>query len=144
MSSMGKATLHLWIVDFKFLHAFIICNRLHFCHWPTETVFCILLLGLRYLFIQREDSFLTYTRNRQDLRNIAIVKSTLKIPLDTVVPYQLESRNIFSQQATSQEGTLPKCPCTCQYLQHQRKINSIWIWLLIIPISISPSTKDNA
>ena len=28
MSSMGKATLHLWIVDFYILHTFVIYNRL--------------------------------------------------------------------------------------------------------------------
>ena len=33
----------------------------------------------RHLFLQREGSFLTCTRNREDLNNIAVVKSTLKI-----------------------------------------------------------------
>ena len=52
MSLMGKATLHLWIEDFKFSHTFVICDRLPetdflFGHQPTEMVFLILLLELR-------------------------------------------------------------------------------------------------
>ena len=34
----------------------------------------------RHFFIQREGSFLTYTRNREEHHNIVVVKSTLKIP----------------------------------------------------------------
>ena len=103
MSFMGKANLHLWIADFKFSHGFIICNRL------PETDF---LFGTdlqkwyslpyywdsdRQLFIQREGSFLPYTRNREGLHNIAVVKSTLNIPLDTMVPYQLGSRDMIKR-----------------------------------------------
>ena len=85
MSSMGKATLHLLIANFKFSNTFIICNTL------PETNF---LFGTnlykryslsycwdsdRHLLIQGEGSFLTYTKNREELHNIAVVISTLKI-----------------------------------------------------------------
>ena len=48
MSSMAKATHHLQIADFKFLHTFVICDKLpnadfHFWHRPTKTIFFILL-----------------------------------------------------------------------------------------------------
>ena len=40
-----------------------------------------LIVGIdRPLFIQREGSFLSYTRNKEKHHNIAVVKSTLKIP----------------------------------------------------------------
>ena len=85
MSLVEKATLHLQIADFKFSHTFIICNRLPEADW----LFHINLQKWyslsycwdsdRHLFIQREGSFLTYTRNKADLHNIALVKSTLMI-----------------------------------------------------------------
>ena len=86
ISLMRKASLLPQIANFKFSHTFIICDSL------LETDF---LLGInlqkwyslsycwdldRHLFIQRDGPFLTYTRNREDLHNIAVVKSILKIP----------------------------------------------------------------
>ena len=75
MSSMGKATLHLWIEDFKFSHTFVICDKLP----EADFLFRIDIQQLyslsycwdsdRHLFIQREGSFLTYTRNKEDLHN---------------------------------------------------------------------------
>ena len=86
MSSMGKATLHLQIADFNFSHTFIISNTLP----ETDFLFGIGLQKWyslsycwdsdRHLFIQSEGSFLTYTRNREGLQNVTVVKSTLKIP----------------------------------------------------------------
>ena len=81
VSSLGKATLHIFIANFKFSHTFIICDKL---------LVTDILLGIaiqkRYclsyswdadkqLFIQREGSFLTYTRNCEQQHNIAVVKS---------------------------------------------------------------------
>ena len=76
VSLMGKATLYLWIALFKFLHTFIICNRL----LEADFLFCIDLQkqyalpfcwdSNRHFFIQREGFFLTYTRK------VALVKST--------------------------------------------------------------------
>ena len=66
MSSLGKATLHLHIANFKFSTTFIICDKL----LDTDN-FYSLSYSLdvdKQLFILRKGSFLTYTRN------IAVVK----------------------------------------------------------------------
>ena len=71
MLSVGKVMLSLCIADFKFSHTFIICNKLP----ETDFLFAINLQKRyslcycrgsdRQLFIQREGSFLTYTRNSE-------------------------------------------------------------------------------
>ena len=86
MSSLDKATLYLCIANFKFSHTFIICDKL----LDTYILFGIDIqkrYSLSYswdvdkqLFLQREISFLTYTRNCEQQHNIAVVKSPLKIP----------------------------------------------------------------
>ena len=105
--SIGKATLHLWIVDFKFSHTFKICNRLLI----TDFLFSIDLQkwhSLSYcwdsdthLFIQREGSFLAYKRNREDLCNTALVKSMLKMPPrhNRLVPIKIKGHNLEDQVA---------------------------------------------
>ena len=85
MATFGMTTLQLRITDFKFSHTFIVYHRL-----PKME----LLLGtdvqkkfsLSYAcdrekncYIQKK-VYLTYTRNCEQRVNIAIVKSTLKIP----------------------------------------------------------------
>ena len=129
MSLMGKVTLQLYIANCKFSHTFIICNRLQ----ESDFFFGIDLQKWyslsscwdsdRHLFIQREGLFLTYTSNKGDLHSIAVVKSTLKIPLGTMVPYQFGWRtwfkgtnSIFYQQWTYQEGTQPRYPYTWWHL----------------------------
>ena len=105
MSSKGKATLHLWIANFKFSQTFIIYGRLleadflssinlqkqySLSHcWESE----------RHRFIQRESSFLTYTPNKEDLHNIALVKSTLKIPPrhNIAVPIKIKGHDLQDQ-----------------------------------------------
>ena len=99
MLLMGKATLLLWIADFKFSHTFIICDRLletHFLFGISLQKWYSLSYGWdsdRDLFIQGKVSFLTYIRHREDQHNVAVVKSTLKIPLDTMVTYHLGSKD---------------------------------------------------
>ena len=102
MSLIGKSTLLLWIADFKFSHTLIFCNR------SPETDFlfdidlekqCSLSYcwdSNKYLFIQREGSFLAYTRNREDLHNVAVVISTLKIPSrnNGSVPIRIKGHNL--------------------------------------------------
>ena len=107
MSSMGKTTLHLWIASFKFLHTLIIYDRLQ----ETNILFGINLWKRyslsycwdsdRHLFIQREDSFLTYTRNREDLHNIAVTKSTLKIlpRHNGTIPIRIMGYDLWEQVA---------------------------------------------
>ena len=86
MTALGITTPQLWIADFKFLHNFIIYVRLP----NTEILFGIdgqknFTLSYawdqdRNCYIQKEDRFLTYTRNCEQKANVTIVKSTLKIP----------------------------------------------------------------
>ena len=86
VSSLGKATLHLHIANFKFSHTFVICDKLP----DTDVLFGIDIEKRYYLsyswdsdkqlFIQREGSFFTYTRKCEQQHNIAVVKSPLKIP----------------------------------------------------------------
>ena len=66
MSLLGKAALHLHITNFKISHIFIICDMLP----DTDILFAT--------DIQREGSFLTYTRNCEQQHNIAVVKSPFK------------------------------------------------------------------
>ena len=87
VASFGKATLHLCIAYFKLSHTFIICDKL-----LDINILFVIDLQKRYslsyswdldkqLFINRECSFLTYTRNCEKQHNIAVLKSTLKLPL---------------------------------------------------------------
>ena len=102
MSSLGKATLHLHIANFKFSHKFIICDKP-----PDKDILFDIDIQKRYsqsyswdvdkqLFIQRESSFLTYTRNSEQQHNIAVVKSALKIPLrhNGIIPVTIKGHNL--------------------------------------------------
>ena len=103
MSLLGKATLHLCITNFnKFSHTFIICDKLP----DTDILFGIYIqkrYSLSYswdinkqLFIQREGSFLTYTRNCEQQHNIAVVKSPFKIPPghNGIIPVTIKAHNL--------------------------------------------------
>ena len=102
MSSLGKATLHLHIVNFKFSHTFVICDKL----LDTDILFGIDIqkrYSLSYswdvdkqLFIQRQGSFLTYTRNCEQQHNIAVVKSPLNIPPrhNGIIPVTIKGHNL--------------------------------------------------
>ena len=102
MSLLGKATLHLCITNFKFSHTFIICDKL-----PDTGILFGIYMQKRYslshswdadkqLFIQREGSFLTYTRNCEQQYNIAVVKSPLKIPPrhNGTIPFTIKGHNL--------------------------------------------------
>ena len=83
MMALGITALHLRIVDFKFTHNFIICDRLP----DTEILFGIDIqktFRLSYAWdkkknchIQTDGRFLTYTRTCEQKATIGIVKSTL-------------------------------------------------------------------
>ena len=102
MTTLGITTLQLWIADFKFLHNFIICDRLP----NTEILFGIDVQRKfaqsytwdqkRNCYIQKEGGFLTYTRNCEQKANIAIVKSTLKIlpRHNGVIPMKIKGHTI--------------------------------------------------
>ena len=86
MTALGITALHLRIVDFKFTHNFIICNKLQ----HTEILFGIDIqkkFSLSYAwdkekncYGQKDGRFLTYTRNCEQEATIGIVRSTLRIP----------------------------------------------------------------
>ena len=80
MIALGIMSLQLRIVDFKFSHNFIICDRLP----EMELLFGINVQKKFSLFytwdrekkcnIQKEGKFPTYTRNCEQKANVAIVK----------------------------------------------------------------------
>ena len=86
MTALGMTALHLRIVDFKFTHNFVICDRLP----DKQLIFGIDIqkkISISYpwdkeqnCYIQRYAKFLTYTRNCEQKDTISIVKSSLKIP----------------------------------------------------------------
>ena len=86
MSAIGTTALHLRIAEFKFTHNFIICDQLS----ETELIFGIdtqRKFSISYAwdkekncYIQKEGTFLTYTKNCEQKATIGTVKLTLKIP----------------------------------------------------------------
>ena len=102
MSPLGKATLHLHIADFKSPHTLIICDKL-----PETNILFSTYLQKRYcllycwdsdkqLFIQREGSFFSYTRNFEQQHNITVVKYTLQVPPrhNSVIPLRIKGHNL--------------------------------------------------
>ena len=87
VTALGMTALHLWIVEFKFTHNFVICNRIP----DTEIIFGIDIqkkFSLPYTwdkekncYMQIEGKFLTYTPNCEQKVTIGTVKSSLQIPL---------------------------------------------------------------
>ena len=114
--------LQLRIVEFKFSHNFIICDRLP----RMELLFGIdvqkkFILSYAWdreknCYIWKEGRFLTYTRNCEQKANVAIVKPTLKIPLthNGIVPVKIKEHTIKGQMAyfisdqDSKKGKDPK------------------------------------
>ena len=99
--------LQLRIADFKFIHNFIICDRLP----DTEILFGIDIqkkISLPYAwdkekncYIQKDGRFLTYTRNCEQEATIGIVKATLKIPLrhNGIIPIKIKGHAIKGHTA---------------------------------------------
>ena len=85
MTALGMTALHVRIADFKFTHSFVICNRLP----DMEIIFGIDMqkkFALSYAwdkekncYIQKDGTFLTYTKNCEQKATIGTVKSSLKI-----------------------------------------------------------------
>ena len=108
MTALGMTeNLHLRIVEFKFTHNFIICDRLP----DTELIFGIDIqkkLSIsyawdkeKYCYIQKEGKFLTYARNCEQKVTIGKVKSSLKIPTqhNGIVPIKISGPVIKQQMA---------------------------------------------
>ena len=95
MSAIETTALHLRITEFKFTHTFIICDQLP----ETELILGIDMqrkFSLSYMwdkerncYMQKEGKFLVYTNNCGQKATIATVRSTLKIPPNTMVSCQL-------------------------------------------------------
>ena len=104
---MGKATLHLWIDNFKCSQTLIICDGLP----ETDFLFGINLQKKyclsycwdleRQVFIQREVSFLTYIRNKKEHHYFDVVKAMLKIPPrhNSAIPIKIKGHCLRNQVA---------------------------------------------
>ena len=110
MTALGMTALHLRTDEFKFIHNFIICDRLP----DTEIIFGIDVqkkFSLSYAwdkekncYIQKDGRFLTYTLNCEQKVTIGIVKSILKIPPrhDGIIPITIITGNsIMGQRSVS-------------------------------------------
>ena len=107
MMALGSTGLHLWIVEFKFNHNFIICNQLP----ETELIFGIDIqkkFSLSYAwdkekncYIQRNGKFLGYTHCCDHTATIGTVKSTLNIPPrhNGVIPIKISGPIIKTHMA---------------------------------------------
>ena len=157
MSSIGKATLDLQIGNFEFSHTIIICHRLP----EAEFLFSIALQKLyslsysldsdRSLFMQRGDLFLTYTRSREGLHNIAKLKFTLKtLPRHNgTVPVRIKEDDLKSQVAYFisnqhiRNGLNPKIHVLGSIYDIKGKL-TLYIMVANYTINMSPPIMDNA
>ena len=121
MMALGMTAVHLRIVDFKFTHNFIICDRLP----DPEIIFGIDIqkkFPLSYTwdmekncYIQKDRRFLIYTRNCEQKATRDIVKSTLKIPPrhNDIIPIKIKGNTIIGHIAyfiSDQDSTKDKDP----------------------------------
>ena len=119
--ALNMTALHLRILDFKFTHNFIICNKL----LDTEIIFGIDVqkkFSLSYAcnkerncYIQKDGRFFKYTRNCEQKVTIGIVKSTLKIPPrhNSFIPINIKGHSITRHIAyfiSNQDSTKEKDP----------------------------------
>ena len=107
MTALDMTALHLRIADFKFIHNFVIHDRLP----DTGLIFGIDIqkkFSISYAwdmakncYIQRDGKFLTYARNCEQKATIGIVKSTLKVLLwhNGVVPIKITGQTIKKHMA---------------------------------------------
>ena len=121
MTALGITALHIRIADFKFTHNFIICDRIP----DTEMLFGIDIKSKFFLsyawdkeqncYIQKDGTFLTYTRNCEQKATIGIVKSTLKIPPrhNGIIPIKIKGHTIKGHMEyfiSNQDSTKGKDP----------------------------------
>ena len=107
MTELGITTLKLKIADFKFIHNFIICNRL-----PNMKQLFGIDVQMTFTpsyawdreknyYIQKVGRFLTYTKNYEQKANVAVVKSALKIPPrhNGIIPIKIKGHVIKGHTA---------------------------------------------
>ena len=121
MTVLGMTALCFRIVDFKFTHNFVICNRLP----DTEIIFGIdvqKMLSISHAwyskkncYIQRDSKFLTYTKNCEQKATINTFKSSHKIlqrysgviPIKITGPVINEHMGYFITDNNSTKGRDP-------------------------------------
>ena len=122
MMALRMTALYLRIASFKFIHDFIICDRLP----DTEIIVGIDVqkkFSLSYAWdkeknllpYRKDGRFLTYTQNFEKKETIGIVKSTLKIPPrhNGIVPIKIKGHSFTGHMTcfiSDQESTKGKHP----------------------------------
>ena len=156
MTALGMADLHLRIAEFKFTHNFVICNRL----LDTEIIFGLDIqkkFSLSYTldkekncYTQRDGKFLTHMQNCEQKVTIGTVKSSLKIPPwhNGVVPIKITGPVIKEHMAyfITDENSTKGRDLNINIIKSIHNIKgktSVNILVSIIPISMSPLTKEN-
>ena len=157
MTALGMMTFHLRIADFKCTHNSMICDRL----LDTEIIFGIniqMKFSISYAwdksencYIQKDDKFLTYTRNCDQKVMIGIVKLTLKIPTrhNCLIPSKFTGEALKEHMAyfiTNDDSTKGKDPSInivngVHDIKGKTSVN-----ILVPPITqtdMSQSTKGN-
>ena len=156
MTALGMTTLPLRIVDFKFSHSFIICDRLP----EMELLFGIDIqkkFSLSYAldrekncYIQKEGRFLAYTRNYKQKANFAVVKSALKLPPrhNGIIPITIKGHVIkghtayFISDQDSKKGKDPNIHII-DGIHNIKGKTYVNVLISSTPTNTSPSTKGN-
>ena len=151
MTALGMTALHLRIADFKLTYNFVICDRLT----DTEIIFGIdiqkkFLLSYTWdkemnFYIQRDGTFLMFTKNCEQKATISMGKSSLKIPLghNGVIPIKITGPVIEGHMAyfiTNDNSTKGRDPNiniinSIHNIKGKTSVN--------IQINTSHSTKEN-
>ena len=155
MTALGMTALHLRIVDFTFMHNFIICNRLP----DTEIIFGIDIqkkISISYVwdkakncYIQKDENFL-HTHETVKWQQWALLNQPLRYHQDTMVSYQLRSqvkqlRNIWLtlllMRTPQKEGTLTITSPMASIASKGKHL--LRFWCLIKQANTLSSTKEN-
>ena len=156
MTALGITALHLRIADIKFIHNFVIYDRLP----ETEIISGIDIqkkFSISYMwdkdkscYIQRDGKFLIYTRNHEQKATIGVVKLTLKIPPqhNGVVPIKITGQTITEHMAyfiTDEDSTNGRDPDIniINGIHNIKGKTSVNVWCLIIQTNTLNSTKEN-
>ena len=153
MTALGITALLLQIAEFKFIHNFVICDRL-----PDTEIFLGIDIQKKFslsyawdkeknCYVQRDGKYLTYTKHCEQKATIGTVKLSLKIPPQNngVVPIKITGSVIKEHMAyfiTNDNSTKGRDP-NINIINGIHKIKEKAYWYLIIPINTSPLTKES-
>ena len=148
LTALDMTALHLRMVEFKFTHNFVICDRLP----DMEIIFGIDIQKTfsplyawdkeKNCYIERDGKLLTYTWNCEQKATIGTVKLSLKFPLwhNGVVsititgPVVKEHMAYFITNDNSTKGETPTSTSLMVFTRLKGKHLSTY-WYLIIPIN---------